>query len=468
MAHVLGSATINEFEATISGAVIKPGDTDYDAARRVWNGSIDKHPALVVRAASTDDVVRAVQFARSEGLPVAVRGGSHSIAGFSTCDDGIVIDLAGLNAVEVDVEGCRAIAGGGTKWKEFDAATQAHGLATTGGLISSTGVGGFALGGGIGHLVRKHGFTCDNVLGAEMVTADGSVVHASADENSELFWALRGGGGNFGVVTKFELALHAVGPTVLAGVVFYPGDEAAQVTTGWRDLLVDVPDELSTIVNLTTAPPAPFIPEEWHFKKVVAVVACYAGEVDDPDAERVVKPLRSLGTPIADLLGPIPYVDLQQLLDALWGEGAANYFTSTFLDAMPDAAISTLVDFHQRSGDLPIQEELHIHHLGGAAITGSDATAFTDRTSPFVLNCITRTPEAGQLAERIEWAREARDTMAKFGNGRTYVNFTGEGGADKVREAYPPETYARLQAVKDRYDPNNVFRFNQNILPSAS
>jgi FAD/FMN-containing dehydrogenase len=426
----------------------------------------DKHPALIVRPSSTGDVVRAVQFARSEGLPVAVRGGSHSIAGFSTCDDGIVIDLADLNAVEVDAVGRRAVAGGGTKWQDFDAATQAHGLATTGGLISTTGLGGFALGGGIGHLVRKYGMTCDNVLGVEMVTADGTVVRAAADENAELFWALRGGGGNFGVVTKFEMALHPVGPTVLAGPIFYPGEEAAQVVTGWRNLLLDMPDELTTFVSLATAPPAPFIPEEWHFKKIAIVIACWAG--DPADGESAVKALRTLGTPIVDLLGPIPYVELQQLLDALWGPGAANYFTSAFLDGLPDDAISTYADFHQQSADLPVQEELHIHHMGGAAYTGSDATAFTDRTSPFVLNCITRTPDPEQLAERISWARGARDAMAKFGNGRTYVNFTGEGSADKVREAYPPEVYARLQAVKDEYDPTNMFRFNQNIAPSGA
>jgi FAD/FMN-containing dehydrogenase len=465
MAHVLGEATINELAASLSGTVIRPGDAEYDTARRIWNAVHDKHPALVVRPAATDDVVHTVQFARSEGLPVAVRGGSHSIAGFSTCDDGIVIDLGGLNSVDVDVAGGRAVAGGGTTWKDFDAATQAHGLATTGGLVSSTGVGGFALGGGIGHLVRKYGLTCDNVLSAEVVTADGSVVRAAADENAELFWALRGGGGNFGVVTKFELAVHPVGPTVLAGVVFYPGDEAVQVVTGWRNLLLDLPEELTTIVNLTTAPPAPFIPEEWHFKKVAAVVACWAG--DPVDGESLVKPLRTLGTPITDLLGPIPYVELQQLLDALWGAGAANYFTSAFLDALPDDAIATYANFHQQSADLPIQEELHIHHLGGA-MSRSDATAFTDRESPFVLNCITRTPDVAQLAERTQWARGARDAMAKYGNGRTYVNFTGEAGADKVRQAYPPEVYARLQAVKDTYDPTNMFRFNQNIAPSGT
>jgi FAD/FMN-containing dehydrogenase len=466
MAHVLGEATIRELESDLSGKVIRPDDAEYETARRIWNHAIDKRPALVVRPASTKDVVLAVRFACSEGLPIAVRGGAHSVAGFSTCDDGIVIDLAAMNSVQVDVEGRRAVAGGGTKWKDFDAATQAHGLATTGGLISSTGVGGFALGGGIGHLVRKYGLTCDNLLSAEVVTADGSVVRASASENAELFWALRGGGGNFGVATSFELALHPVGPTVLGGVVFYPGEQATEVVTGWRDLLSNVPDELSTIVNLTTAPPAPFIPEEWHFKKVAAVIACWAGDPDD--GADAVKPLRALGTPIVDLLGPIPYVQLQQLIDALWEPGAANYFTSAFLDALPDAAIATYAEHHQRSAELPVQEELHIHHLGGAmGAVPADATAFTDRQSPFIINCLARTPEVDQLPAQIEWARAARDAMSAYGNGRTYVNFTGVGADDKARMSYPPEAYARLQAVKDRYDPTNVFRFNQNIPPSS-
>ena len=465
MTHALGEATVRELESGLEGKVIRPGDDEYESARRIWNHAIDKHPALVVRPTSTEDVVRAVRFARSEGLPIAVRGGSHSVAGFSTCDDGIVIDLADLNSVEVDVDGGRAVAGGGTKWKEFDAATQAHGLATTGGLISSTGVGGFALGGGIGHLVRKHGLTCDNVTAVELVTADGSVVRASESENPELFWALRGGGGNFGVATSFELSVHPVGPTVLGGVLFYPGDEAEQVVTGWRDLLGDVPDELSSLVNLTTAPPAPFLPEDWHFRKVVAVIACWAGDPDE--GEQFVKPFRGLGTPVADLLGPIPYVDLQQLVDPMWEAGSANYFTSAFLDRLPDEAVATYADFYRRSADLPIQEELHIHHLGGAmGAVAPDVTAFSDRSSPYIVNCITRTPDAGQLADRIPWAQGARDAMATYGNGRTYVNFTGVGAADKARTTYPPEIFARLQSVKDEFDPTNVFRFNQNIPPT--
>jgi FAD/FMN-containing dehydrogenase len=467
MTHVLGDATVSELDGAIAGTVIRPADPGYDEARKVWNAAHDKYPALVVRPTSTEDVVRTVRFARSEGLPIAVRGGSHSIAGFSTADDAIVIDLAEMSSVEVDVEGRRAVAGGGTKWKDFDAATQQHGLATTGGLISSTGIAGFALGGGIGHLVRKHGLTTDNVLSVELVTADGSVVRASESENPDLFWALRGGGGNFGVATSFELALHPVGPEVLGGVVFYPGDEAVQVVSGWRDLAPSFPDELSTLVNLTTAPPAPFIPEEWHFKKVAAVIGCWAG--DAAEGADVIKPLRVLGTPVNDLLGPIPYVGLQSLIDPLWEAGSANYFTSAFLDALPDEAIATYADYHRRSADLPVQEELHIHHLGGAmGRVAPGATAFTDRTSPFIVNCIARTPKPEQLAEHVEWARGARDAMAAYGSGSTYVNFTGEGGDDKVKQAYPAEIYSRLQSVKDQYDPTNVFRFNQNIAPSKS
>jgi FAD/FMN-containing dehydrogenase len=467
MTHVLGDASVSELDGAIAGRVIRPTDPEYDEARKVWNAVHDKHPALVVRPTSTEDVVRTVRFARSEGLPIAVRGGAHSIAGFSTCDDGIVVDLAEMNSVQVDAPGRRAVTGGGTKWKDFDAATQQHGLATTGGLVSSTGVGGFALGGGIGHLVRKHGLTSDNVLSVEVVTADGSVVRASASENPDLFWALRGGGGNFGVATSFELALHPVGPEVIGGVVFYPGDEAVDVVSGWRDLVAGFPDELSTLVNLTTAPPAPFIPEEWHFRKVAAVIACWAG--DPAEAEDVIKPLRVLGTPVNDLLGPIPYVGLQSLIDPLWEAGSANYFTSAFLDALPEEAIATFADFHRRSAALPVQAELHIHHLGGAmGRVAPDATAFTDRSAPFVLNAIARTPDPAQLPEHAGWAREARDTMAAYGSGNTYVNFTSEGGAQRVKQAYPPEIYTRLQSVKDQYDPTNMFRFNQNIAPSKA
>jgi FAD/FMN-containing dehydrogenase len=464
-AGVIGESAIRELDIGLAGSVIGPGDPHYETARRVWNHAIDKHPALIVRAASTDDVARTVDFARREGMPIAIRGGAHSIAGFSTCDDGIVIDLAQLNDVRVDVESRRAVAGGGTRWRDFDAATQRHGLATTGGLVSSTGIGGFTLGGGIGHLVRKCGLACDNLLSAELVTGDASVTHASESHEPELLWAIRGGGGNFGVVTKFELALHEVGPIVFGGVIFYPGHEAAQVMHRWRDLLDGMPDELSTFVSLATAPPAPFIPEHWHNRKIAAVIACWAG--DPADGDDIVKPLRTLGTPIIDLLGPTQYVDLQQLLDPLWEAGAANYFTSAFLDRLPTEAIETLTGYHRRSATQPAQTPLDIHHLGGAVARGpSGGTAFTDRRSPFLLNCAARTSERADLTPRVAWARAARNAMALYGNGGMYVNYVGEAGPDNLRASYPQAIYSRLQAVKNKYDPSNTFRFNLNIPPA--
>ena len=462
---VLGEATIRELENGLTGSVVGPGDPNYETARRVWNHTIDKRPALVVRAASTDDVARTVRFARSEGRPVAIRGGAHSVAGFSTCDDGIVLDLSQLNDIEVDEKSRRAFAGGGTRWRDFDAATQQHGLATTGGLVSSTGIGGLTLGGGFGHLVRKYGLTCDNLRSADVVAADGSVVHASESQNPELFWALRGGGGNFGVVTRFELDLHPVGPVVLGGLIFYPGDQAIHVINGWRDRVDTMPDELSTSISLATAPPAPFIPDNWHNRKVAIVVACWAG--DPADGEDVVQPLRSLGTPITDLLGPLPYLDLQQLVDPIWEAGAGNYYTSAFLDGLPDDAIQTLTDFHQSSADLPVLAELHIHHFGGAvARVPPESTAFTDRSSPFLLNCAARTADPAELPLYVDWARTARNAMTAFGKGGMYVNFSGEDGDGNRQASYPPQIHARLQAVKDQYDPLNIFRFNMNVSPT--
>ncbi|MET0458440.1 MAG: FAD-binding oxidoreductase [Ilumatobacteraceae bacterium] len=467
MTQLLGDATLNELEQGLAGSLIRPGDDEYEAARHIWNGAIDRRPAMIVRAAGTGDVVRAVRFAASEGLPVAVRGGAHSVAGFSTCDDGIVVDLAAMSSVEVNGPVRRAVAGGGATWAGFDAATQAHGLATTGGFVSSTGLGGFTLGGGIGHLVRAHGLACDNLLAADVVTADGSIVRASPHDDADLYWALRGGGGNFGVVTSLEMALHPVGPTVLSGLVFYDGEDAAEVVAGWRDLVAGAPDELSSLVNLTTAPPAPFLPVEWHFRKIAAIAVCWAG--DPAEGAEVVAPLRTLGRVVADLIGPMPYVELQQLLDGLWTAGSANYFTSAFIDGLPDDAVATFADFHIRSAGLPVQAELHLHHLGGAmGRVPAGATPFTDRTSPFMVNCIARTPAAADLPPQREWAQAARAAMARYGTGRTYVNFTGEGGDDNVRAAYAPDTYRRLQQVKDRYDPSNMFRFNQNVMPSAT
>ena len=325
----LADGSVAELREAMRGEVICPGDPGYDEARSVWNGVHDKHPALIARCAGVADVLRAVEFARSEQLEVAVRGGSHSIPGFSTTDGGIVIDLSPMKGIRVDSASQTASAQAGLTWAEFDHETQAFGLAATGGLVSTTGIAGFTLGGGVGWLMRKYGLTCDNLIGADVVTADGQLVRASADENSELFWGLRGGGGNFGIVTSFDYRLHQVGPTVMAGPVFYPGERAAEILRFYREWCADAPEELTTLVSLATAPPAPFLPEEVHGKPIVIIPAVYSGSVEA--GERAVQPLRDLGDPVVDLMGPMPYVAMQALLDPLWGPGAHNYFKAGFL-----------------------------------------------------------------------------------------------------------------------------------------
>jgi FAD/FMN-containing dehydrogenase len=368
-----------------------------------------------------------------------------------------------MSSVHVNASAGRARAQGGTTWKQFDRETQLHGLATTGGLVSSTGLGGFTLGGGIGHLVRKYGLTCDNLISADVVNADAQLMRAAAEENPDLLWALRGGGGNFGVVTSLELAVHRIGTTVLAGPIFYPGDQAQQVISGWREVIPDAPDELTSGIFLATAAPLPFLPEAVHGERVAVLLACYAGDVNTGEA--AVGALRRLGDPITDLLAPMPYAALQQLIDPLWETGAANYFTSVFLDELPDSAVDTLVEAHGRSAPPPMTCELHVHHLGGAVSrVAEDSTPFVHRRSPFLLNCVVRAQDAADLPLIAAWAQQAREDMSRFGRG-PYVNFTGEAGAE--RAAYPPQTYARLAEVKRKYDPDNVFRFNQNISPTV-
>jgi hypothetical protein len=459
--HVLGAATLAEFRGQVLGSVISAGDRDYESARQTWNQVTGRYPALIVRCSGVADVISALRFARSEGLPVAVRGGGHSLSGLSTCDDGVVVDLSQMTAVHVDHRAGRALAEGGVTWQQFDHETQQHGLATPGGRVSSTGIGGFTLGGGIGHLLRKHGLACDNLLAAQMVTADGELVRASAEENRDLYWALRGGGGNIGVVCEFEVALHRVGPMVLAGVVYYPAAQAAQVLADWRDITVDAPDELTTFVSLTTARPGPGLAQSIQGQKVAALTVCWAGSHDD--GLNTVRALRSLGTPLADLVGPVSYSALQQVADPLWGPGAANYFTSVFLDELPDAAVHTLTGALQSSPGLPTVGELHVHQLGGAmGRVPLEATAFSQRRAPYLVNCIARTPTTEGFEAGRAWARRTRDAMAQFGTGRMYVNFTGEGDqAVAAGASYPPQTQARLTAVKRQYDPGYLFRLRQ-------
>jgi FAD/FMN-containing dehydrogenase len=460
---VLGAATLKEFEDGLHGAVVRPDDAGYDEARAIWNGAHDGRPALITRCADASDVRHAIGFASSEGLSVAVRGGGHSIPGFSTCDDGIVIDLSPMKGIEVDAEARTVKAQGGLLWNELDAATQEHGLATTGGLVSTTGIGGFTLGGGIGWLMRKHGLACDNLRSAEVVTADGQILTASATENSDLFWGLRGGGGNFGVVTSFEFDLHPVGPTVAAGPVFYSGERAEEVMRFYRDFVKDLPDELTTLVNLLTAPPAPFLPEEWHGKKLVALIGCYSG--DPEEGAKAMAPLSELGDPVADLIGPMPYVQMQGLIDALWPHGTKAYMKAGYLRELDDHAIETMARYHQDATSP--SSEIHIQHFGGAiARVDGEATAYGERQAPFVLNAIAVSHEPGPLDPHVDWAQRLYADIEPSLTGGAYINFLSAEGGERVQAAYGPDKFARLQALKDRYDPTNLFHLNQNVPPS--
>ncbi len=458
----IGSATLAEFAAGLRGTAVLPGDADYDQARSIWNGAHDRHPAVIARCAGVADVIRTVGLARSEGLPLAVRGGGHSIPGFSTVEGGIVLDLSRMTGIEIHPGDRTVTAQAGCTWKDLDAETQQFGLAVTGGLVSSTGIAGFTTGGGIGWLMRQHGLACDNLLGADVVTADGQFVHASARENAELFWGVRGGGGNFGVVTSFEYQLHEVGPTVLSGLVFYPAKEAEQVLAGYRAACAAAPDELTTLVNLTTAPPVPFLPESVHGKPIIGVGGCWS---DDPDTgEAATAPFRSLGTVIADVFAANPYAGWQQALDPLYPRGVHNYFRSAFLPEIDDRALRVL---RESFATLPnALAEIHLQHLGGAVgRIPAQETAYALRDQEFIINVITRTPDADGFDETIDWARGV--TAALGPDASTYVNFTGDSDPSLVRASYPPETYRRLVELKNRYDPTNLFRLNQNIVPTA-
>jgi FAD/FMN-containing dehydrogenase len=462
MTTILGEGTVQELRESVRGDVIAADDPSYDHARAVWNAMVDKRPALVVRAAGVADVLAAVQFARSQDLELAVRGGGHSLPGFSTTDGGIVLDLGRMQGVRVDPIRQRAVVEGGATWHDLDHETQAFGLAVTGGLVSSTGVAGFTLGGGIGWLMRRHGLACDNLVGADVVTADGRFVHASADENPDLFWGLRGGGGNFGVVTSFEFQLHRVGPTILAGPIFYPGDQAAEVLRRFWDYASTLPDEMTTLASLASAPPLPFLPVEVHGKPIVIIVGVYPGSPDD--GMDLAAPLRTLGTPIADLLGPTPYATMQSLLDPLWTAGARNFFKSGYLAELPDQAVETITRFQLRAPSPT--NEIHLEQFGGAVThVADDATAFGSRSAPWVVNVIARWADASSDDAEITWARDLYAALEPFLASGTYVNFLSAGDG-RVREAYGPEKYERLARLKEIWDPTNLFRLNQNIQPA--
>jgi FAD/FMN-containing dehydrogenase len=461
---VLGDATIQELREAIRGGVVVPGDLAYDEARSVWNGAIDRRPAVVVRCAGTADVIAAVQFARSQDLVVAVRGGGHNVAGFGTCDGGLVVDLSPMKGIRVDPAGRTVQAQGGVVWGELDHETQAFGLATTGGLVTTTGIAGFTLGGGIGWLMRKHGLAVDNLVSADVVTADGELVSASGDQNPELLWGLRGGGGNFGVVTSFEYRLHPVGPIVYGGAVFHPAERAPDLLRFYADWTRGLPDELTTLFAFLTAPPEPFIPTELQGTPMVGVACCYTGPA--ADGEAAVKPLRDFGPPAADVIGPIPYLALQGMFDATAPHGIHAYWKTEHLDDLTDAAIDVLVARAAAMVDLFPLTTVHLHHLEGAVARQPEGgSAFAHRDPRFVLNVVGSWMDDQDADAHTTWARDTWEAIRPHATGDPYLNFLGDEGGDRVRAAYGEETFARLVALKARYDPTNVFHLNQNIPP---
>ena len=448
------------------GDVIEPDHDDYDGARAVWNGIVDRRPRLIARCRGTADVAAAVRFARDCDLEVAVRGGGHNVAGTAVCDGGIVIDLSAMRAVSVDPVERTALVQGGALWGDVDHETQAHGLATTGGIVSHTGVGGLSLGGGIGWLMRKHGLTVDNLVYAEVVTADGEILRASTSEHSDLFWALRGGGGNFGIVSTFRFALHPVGPTVMAGPVFWAAEDTVDVLRFYREFVTDAPDELGNIVRLGTIPPLPVVDEELHFRPAIAVASCYAGPVHD--GERAVRALRQFGTPLVDLVGPTLYVAHQSGIDDTVPHGWHYYWKATNLTGLSDEVID-IVAAHAYVATSP-RSYVAMFRLGGAIRrTPSDATAYPGRSAEhnIVIDGAWLPEEDDTVrASEMAWARAFLDALQPQGAG-VYVNFLdSDDDTSRIREAYGDETYRRLAEVKAKYDPDNVFRNNKNIRPS--
>jgi FAD/FMN-containing dehydrogenase len=461
---VLDDAVVSALDGAFAGQLIGPGDAGYEAARRVWNGMVDRRPALIARCAEESDVVAALRCARERALPVAVRGGGHNVAGNAVCDGGIVIDLSGMKAIDVDHVGRTARVQPGVLLGELDRATQAAGLATPTGNVSKTGVAGLTLGGGLGWIARKHGPACDNLLSADVVTADGERVTASAAENPDLLWGLRGGGGNFGVVTSFEYRLHPVGPQVIAGGVVHAFSDAPEVFRFFADYVATAPDELSVIASTFRASAAMPIPAEMHGELVTVLAVCYAGDM--AAGERALRPLRSFGRPLADLIAPMPYTALQSGSDASYPNGQQNYWKSHYIDEITDAAIAKVVEHAPRMTS-PLSS-FYFQHLGGAIRrAGVDTAAFGHRDAAFDFAILTVWRDPAEDAEHVTWARDFFTAMQPYATG-VYVNNLGTEGADRVRAAYAPATYERLVGLKDAYDPDNVFRLNQNVPPSQA
>ncbi len=455
---------LDGLRAGLRGTMCLPGEPGYDDARTIWNAMIDRMPAVIVRAAGAADVIRAVGFARDHRLLLAVRGGGHNIAGNAVCDGGLMLDLSPMKSVRVDPAALTARVEPGVTLAEFDREAQAFGLATPLGINSTTGVAGITLGGGFGWISRKHGLSVDNLLSVDLVTADGAYVRASEKDNADLFWAVRGGGGNFAVATSFEFRLHPVGPEVLSGLIVHPFAQARELLEGYRRFVASAPDEVTAWVVLRKAPPLPFLPAEVHGKEVLVFAVCAVGDMRK--AEKAVAPLRALGQPIADVVGPHPFAGWQAAFDPLLTPGARNYWKSHDFKTIDDGFIQVLID---AVGRLPTPEcEIFVGHLGGAINRiPVDATAYPHRDVEFVMNLHTRWRDPAQDQACIAWTRQVFDAAAPFATGGVYVNFMPADEAQRVQKGAYGANYPRLAQLKAKYDPTNLFRMNQNIKPAA-
>jgi FAD/FMN-containing dehydrogenase len=456
----MATTAVGQLRDQVRGEIITAEDPGYDEARKVHNAMIDRRPRVIVRCARTDDVVAAVNLARENELDLAVRGGSHSVPGFGTADDAVVIDLSGMQAVEVDPETSTARAQGGATWRVFNDATHAHGLATTGGIISTTGIGGLTLGGGIGYLSRGFGLSCDNLSSAEVVTADGEVLTASERANEDLFWALRGGGGNFGVVTSFEYRLHPV-REIYGGPILYELDDAASVLRFYRDFIREAPEEFGGFPAWQIAPPLPFIPEDRHGEPFLIFVTCWAGPIEEGEA--ALEPLRQVAPVVAEHVGPMPYPALNSAFDDLVPAGLQHYWKANFVKELTDEAI----DAHLEHGPkLPaVNSTVHIYPINGACHrVAPDATAFAYRDATFATVIAGMWPDPAQNEDNIAWVRGFYEATAPHSEEGGYVNFMAGDDQDRIRVNYR-DNYDRLADVKRKYDPDNLFHLNQNIRP---
>jgi FAD/FMN-containing dehydrogenase len=459
--NTLPRESIENLKRNLKGKVILPVDPGYDEVRKIWNAMIDRRPALIVQCAEAADVPHAVSFARENGLEISIRGAGHNIAGNAVCDNGVMIDFSRMRKVHVEVENRRVQVEPGATLNDIDAATQKHGLATPLGINSTTGIAGLTLGGGFGWLTRKYGMTVDNLVSAEMVTAAGAHLRVSEKENTELFWAIRGGGGNFGVITRFEFKLHPVGPEIIAGLLVFPFDQARQVLEKYREFAMSAPEEINVWVVLRKAPPLPFLPANVHGKPVVVLAVFYAG--DNLKGQKLIAPLRSFGAAHGEHIGAQPYAQWQQAFDPLLTPGARNYWKSHNFKNLSEGALDSIIGF---AGSLPTPQcEIFLGFIAGASNRiSADATAYGHRDTKFVLNVHGRWDDPADDKRCIGWARDFFNASAPYASAGAYVNFMTEDEADRIVAAYG-SNYERLAQIKRKYDPDNIFHMNQNIKP---